>query len=538
MLPIVQRELLVASRKWHTFWTRIAAAAIGFFVVLLTLGADTAVSAGAGAGKSIFSILSWLSFWACFFGGAMLTADSLAVERREGTLGLLFLTDLKGCDVVLGKLAAKSLTGFFCLIAIVPMLAVPLLLGGVTAGEFWRVVAVLLNTLFFSLAVGMIVSVFALELRGVFALAVLAQVLVIFGPLLLAGFFPALRVQHPALLALYPPLGLSAASAQKFAAQPDAFYIALAVTHVGAWSLLLLAGARISRSWQTRPAQGWRLRWQVFRRDLAQGGAVSRAALRRELLDINPVVWLQSRERLMRSALTAFTFVLCGTAFWLNFNSAFHWRELGCAVTSFVFAHAILLLLIAFEAGSLLVEARRDNAMELILSTELTDAGILRGCFLTIVRLFRPALWILAVYDALWMLFVTMYGRDSETSFNVMTGLCLLVTCAGAGLAVVWCALYAGMRARRPSNAAARAFGTIVVAPVILLGVVAAGITAGSPMMALGVFSVATLLNAWMWGHSAYERAHEEFRAAMTENAAPKGAFSEDYALVTGRGEK
>ena len=29
------------------------------------------------------------------------TADSLSAEKREGTLGLLFLTDLRGYDVVL-----------------------------------------------------------------------------------------------------------------------------------------------------------------------------------------------------------------------------------------------------------------------------------------------------------------------------------------------------------------------------------------------------------------------------------------------------
>jgi len=37
-----------------------------------------------------------------------LTADTLSGESREGTLGLLFLTDLRSWDVTLGKLASAG----------------------------------------------------------------------------------------------------------------------------------------------------------------------------------------------------------------------------------------------------------------------------------------------------------------------------------------------------------------------------------------------------------------------------------------------
>ena len=76
-----------------------------------------------------------LAFLGCLFSGVFLTADSLSGEKREGTLGLLFLTDLKGYDVVFGKLIATSLNGFYALLAIFPVLALPLVMGGVT---FWE----------------------------------------------------------------------------------------------------------------------------------------------------------------------------------------------------------------------------------------------------------------------------------------------------------------------------------------------------------------------------------------------------------------
>ena len=37
-----------------------------------------------------------------------------------------------------------------------PVLAIPLLMGGVTNGEFWRTVLVLVNTFLFSLTIGLV----------------------------------------------------------------------------------------------------------------------------------------------------------------------------------------------------------------------------------------------------------------------------------------------------------------------------------------------------------------------------------------------
>jgi hypothetical protein len=532
MLPVVQRELLVASRKWHTFWTRIAAAAIAFFVVLLAIGGGASPSTGASAGKAIFSTLAWMSFWACFFGGSMLTADSLAVERREGTLGLLFLTDLRGYDVVLGKLVAKSLTGFFCLIAIVPMLAVPLLLGGVTAGEFWRTVVVLLNTLFFSLALGIFMSVFAMELRGIGALCVLAQIFILCGPLLLREFVPRFQFNNFLFSALYPPLALEAVSAKMFSAQPARFYISAALVQGICWLLLWAASARISRSWQAKPAAGLKLRWQIFRRNIVQGNAPARAALRRELLEVNPITWLHSRDKLIRDALTVFALFLAGGAFALNFHSAFSWSQFAPAIACAVFVHATLFLLVAFHAASLPIEARRDNGLELILSTELTEADILSGFVRTILRLFQPALCILAAYDLLWLIMLAVHSKPEEMGFAAASGVCLILSFAACGAAILWCAIYSAMRARRPFNAAARAFAATVLAPVAAFGLLMAGVRTDSGGLALGIFTFVALLNSWMWGSSARERARDEFREAMTRQERRPLSPDEDYMLV------
>ena len=158
-LPIVDRELRVAARRPATYWTRLLFAIAGAGIVSLALLFAAAAQTGAsGIGGWLFYFLSLLALGFSAFAGVFLTADCLSEEKREGTLGLLFLTDLKGYDVVLGKLMARSLSAAYGLLAIFPVLAITLTMGGVTAGEFWRITLVFLNTIFFSLAAGMFVS--------------------------------------------------------------------------------------------------------------------------------------------------------------------------------------------------------------------------------------------------------------------------------------------------------------------------------------------------------------------------------------------
>src|SRR5215472_17989833 len=157
-LPIVDRELRAAARRRGTFRLRWFVVLIGLIV---TFAALSFLAAGAGprnVGGPLFAVLTVCAFFLCPLLGVALTADSLSEEKREGTLGLLFLTDLKGYDVVLGKFAATSLDSIYGLLGILPVLALPLSIGGVTGDEFWRMVLALANALFFSLCAGILVS--------------------------------------------------------------------------------------------------------------------------------------------------------------------------------------------------------------------------------------------------------------------------------------------------------------------------------------------------------------------------------------------
>src|SRR5437773_10780553 len=150
-LPVVDRELRVAARRRGTYWTRLLFAVVCASIVGLVLMFAWAMHGGtSGIGAGLFHFLTLIALAFSAFAGVFLTADCLSEEKREGTLGLLFLTDLKGYDVVLGKFAGRAFNAFYGLMALLQVVGLPLLLVGVTGGEFWRMAFALMNGLFFS----------------------------------------------------------------------------------------------------------------------------------------------------------------------------------------------------------------------------------------------------------------------------------------------------------------------------------------------------------------------------------------------------
>src|SRR5260370_31868723 len=171
---------------------------------------------------------------------------------------LLFLADLKGYDVVLGKLAATSVTAMYGLVAILPVLALPILLGGVTAGDLTRVAVMFLNTLFFSLSAGMFVSSISRVERKAMGGTFLVLFLFLVGPCVLTvllshafplAFPPAFGLLpdpvYACFLALSPLPGV-------WGGQREFWYSTVTIQVIG-WGFLALASRIAPAVWKDNP---------------------------------------------------------------------------------------------------------------------------------------------------------------------------------------------------------------------------------------------------------------------------------------------
>jgi ABC-type transport system involved in multi-copper enzyme maturation permease subunit len=181
VLPIVGRELLVAARRPWTWWFRVAVAGLALVAAGLMVGLGRSWWSPQQVGEQVFYAVGIATMCFAFAAGPFVTADAISSERREGTLGLLFLTDLRPHNVLLGKLAAASLNTAAGLLATLPLLALPMLIGGVEWQAVGLTALLLVVTLLMSLSVGLAASVLARN--GRLALLGSLTVLAIFGGL-------------------------------------------------------------------------------------------------------------------------------------------------------------------------------------------------------------------------------------------------------------------------------------------------------------------------------------------------------------------
>jgi hypothetical protein len=467
-LPIVGRELRVAARRRGTYWLRLLVAllaiVVGGFVYVAHARGPTDV-----LGSRIFIGLAGVAFIYCIAAGRAYTADCLSEEKREGTLGLLFLTSLRGYDVVLGKLAATSLNGFYGLVAIVPILAVPLLMGGISNGEFWRMVLVLLNTFFFSLATGILSSTLSSKGRGPMGLNFALLLLLVGAGPLIAGatlYFGTTRTAEHWLL--YPcPVYAGVLSFDFFyKANADHFWCSVVVTHLLAWVQVGLASLLVPHVWQDTPSRSkkrtWAERWEAWN----YGTGETRRALRKRLLNINPFFWLASRSRHKRVGAWVALVLVIGWWIVCSAQMRFRWAEESLVVTTAILVNILFKTWFAIEASQRLAEDQRLGALELLLSTPLNTRTILRGQALALRRLFLGPLAVALLLELILAYAAAATMRQDGERFQVFAIKTALMFAADL-LALFWVGIWCGLTAKSPNHAAFATILRILLLPAV-----------------------------------------------------------------------
>ncbi|MBK9140307.1 MAG: ABC transporter permease [Verrucomicrobia bacterium] len=253
-LPVVQRELAVNARRPATYRTRMIAAALAAGIGVLGLWVSS-VGWNPGSGAALLGIEAPALLLFCLLEGARTTADCLSEEKRSGTLGLLFLTDLTGWDVVLGKLAASSLRVSFALLAVLPVAAMTLPLGGVSGAHFARLAMALGGALWISLTVGLAVSALSWDESRAFWGTLAGLGILCAGPLAVAfgaGLIsPGTRWEMISVLS--PLTAYAGAEDSAYAATPAAFWLSLLMCGLTGAVLVGLAAWAARRFWGGEP---------------------------------------------------------------------------------------------------------------------------------------------------------------------------------------------------------------------------------------------------------------------------------------------
>jgi hypothetical protein len=349
----------------------LAAVAVGGAWILLNEVGPMFAALGP-VGSSLFQVLGWLTFAACLCAGLVLTADCISEEKREGTLGLLFLTNLRGVDVVAGKLLATSLQGSYGLVAVLPILAVPMILGGVGFSQFVLTCVALLTTLYLSLVCGLLVSTFVRQsqaaMGGTLALLVTFNV----GGLGFDAVAQWLRGSSSAPMASLTSPAFFFNLASNGITTP--FWVAWAVQSGLSIAFFLWACRRVSKRWrrasESEGGSGWGAK--MHGGDAAVGSSIQES---------NPVEWLTRpgcREmRLFWWAVSLYgagiiTFLVLWLATGVSWGkTALDWGETVLALVVYGWVISV--------ATRVFVQARQSGLLELMVTTPLTVRELWQG---------------------------------------------------------------------------------------------------------------------------------------------------------------
>ncbi|MGZ8939178.1 MAG: ABC transporter permease [Limisphaerales bacterium] len=419
-LPLLSRELYVASRRAMTQRLRMGFAGGSMGVAVWALLVTTGT-----AGPTVFVTMAVVAATLSIFAAIFIASDTISRERREGTLGFLFLTDLHARDVVLGKLGAAGLVPMFTLLAIFPAFALCQLVGGVPAGLFWRMILALMVTLFFSLSATIFVSTFCEDHRMAYSGSTL--LLLIANPLWIC------------FAALTQGWGRFALAAGGF------LFLALL--------FLRLSATCLGSTWRELPKMG---------RTTKEEG--SRIKVPAGWLENFPVAWMMLRRQTGSFTLRAAGFCVAGFAALLCTPVATTAPGAKQALWVLFAVHICYqFALIARTAYSFYTD-RQNGGLELLLGSRLENEEIFAGFNRFLFWKSAPLVSFLTAVDAVY---AGVIWTSLETPMAVLPlGLAIGIWITLFGLG--WLGVYRSLMMKHPSLAMLATFSRLSFVPVVL----------------------------------------------------------------------
>ena len=213
MNPVLRREVLERFRTrrspWFLFFWTIGIGLLGYVSYLVSQQVSTSILGRLLAteymGRFLFQAMALLMMTTVILIVPGVTALSIVGERERQTLQLLQVTQLSPLQLVLGKLSSSMSYFLLLLIAVAPVVAIPLLFGGMSFGDVFAALAMMLATAIMLGSASIAISSRARSSRG--AVAGSYAFAIVIGFITFALVLAELLLLRPSNQSLIPPRG-------------------------------------------------------------------------------------------------------------------------------------------------------------------------------------------------------------------------------------------------------------------------------------------------------------------------------------------
>ncbi len=463
--PIIERELRVALRRHASGRSRFVTAAVAAGVVVMFMLLGPLMAPGSW-GSALHQLFFYAGLFLAIVPAAQISVGLFSEERRNQTMGLLYLTGIEPGELFFGKLFGGLLVASGDLLALAPFLAVPLLSGGISLNLYVATIACLPVMLLFTVGVGVLASVLCKDEGAAFAGALLMG-----GVLCLAVPLPynlgqALAGAPPFSshwLCLSPAYGPFSILRNYFFGHPEIFWLNLLMTLVWSGLCLLLAGLLLRSNWRREIQGETGAGWRQSLRSWIKGNATWRTGLRNQLLPDRPYQWLMQQDRapvVLAWAILAGTSVLWLLGWWA-------WPRIWPSPMMFFFT-AVLLnvamqMVMAYSAARRIGNDRGDGILELLLTTSLTPREMVDGQIAAVRAQFRAIRFTLLGLCMLMLVggFFTRKWTEPAMVTYLVIWVVLIYWCVRDPYRLVPPAMWIGLNSARPMFAVFRLRGGI-----------------------------------------------------------------------------
>lgn len=452
-------------------------------VALLTIPAllmGSMSGTGMGSGRIIFEPLRYLLLIYALFEGARCVAAAIPDERRDGTLGFLFLTNLRSWDVLIGKTVGGALTAFYGALVVAPLFAVPVLLGGVTGGEVFRSLITLFAGLLLAIGCGTVASAVCRNtlpalLTGIGLAAAFSTGPFIVGMIATQSFNSGLSEVHWSGW-LSPFTSTLLGNDAAYFRAPEPFWWSTLLQLATSALLAALGSVLLARNWR----DGSALTAPGEAKPKAKLGAPAKTGLRREValpkwfagMGTTPLArTLGARIHLRRWIAVLVLLAVLTVA--PSLIGTFIGGTAGSIVSSVAsipvfFAQLASQLILIYTACRIFSDARHTGEMEILLTSPVTD----RELVTTLWHMLRNGLiWVFAVlavgatFQLIGQAPNRAFGGGNQEPFWA-TVLAIVATLANEGLhlvGVVWASMWFGLKSTKTSGAMIKTFVLVII---------------------------------------------------------------------------